>query len=187
MNFIISYLNQQLEPNIMALAYINLSSKQYFNFMCITDFERRIFHDTYKEFQRKSKIYSLGQSLHTFSQMCLANEKANSLHQKLHYSVMSTIEALENKMPLLSDMNGNSVLFDWAELHIYASDLMNKAGHVVSINYTSPKLVLHEIVGDLLILSYDVRGNFNETFMVKMTDDLVVNYDKVQEREASIC
>ncbi|GGI28345.1 hypothetical protein [Pedobacter mendelii] len=165
----------------MALAYINLSSKQYFNFMCRTDFERRIFHDTYKEFQKKSKLYSLGQSLHTFSQMCLANEKANSLHQKVHYAVINTIESLDNKIPVLNDMNGNSILFDWAEFHIYASDLLNKAGHVVSIDYISPKLVLHEIVGDLLILSYDIQGNYNETFMVKITDDLLINYEKSQE------
>jgi len=72
-------------------------------------------------------------------------------------------------------------LFDWAELHIYASDLLNKAGHVVSVTYTSKKLVLHEIVGDLLILSYDVEGQFNETFMVKMTDELVLNYQQQEE------
>jgi|GEM_PF-637913 len=165
----------------MALAYINLSSKQYFNFMCRTDFERRIFHDTYKEFQKKSKPYSLNQSLHTFSEMVQANDKAKGLHQKLHYSVMNTVEALENKMPLLFDTDNKSILFDWAELHIYTSDLLNKAGHVVSLTYTSPRLVLHEIVGDLLILSYDIKGHFNETFMVKMTNDLVVNYVQTQK------
>ncbi|WP_316830736.1 hypothetical protein [Pedobacter aquatilis] len=165
----------------MALAYINLSAKQYFNFMCKTDFERRIYHDTYKEFQKKSKNYSLNHSLHTFSQMCNANEKAQNLHQKLHYSVMNSIESLENKMPVLYDTNNRPVLFDWAELHIFASDLLNKAGHVVSLTYTSPRLILHEIVGDMLILSYDVKGSFNQTFMVKMTDELVVNYEKTRE------
>ncbi|MCZ4223717.1 hypothetical protein [Pedobacter rhodius] len=165
----------------MALAYINLSSKQYFNFMCRTDFERRIFHDTYKEFQKKSKPYNLNQTLHTFSQMCRANEKANCMHQKLHYAVMHTIESLENKMPLLLDTNGNPILFDWAELHIYASDLLNKAGHVVSLTYTSPRLVLNEIIGNLLILSYDVKDCYNKTFMVEMTNELVVNYEQSDE------
>lgn len=165
----------------MALAYINLSSKQYFNFMCRTDFERKIFHNTYKEFQKKSKSYSLNQTLNTFSQMCQANEKANGLHQKLHYSVMSTIESLENKMPVLNDVDGNAILFDWAELHIYTSDLLNKAGHVVSITYTSPKLILHEIVGDLLILSYDFKGCFNQTFMIKITRELLINYEQSEE------
>lgn len=165
----------------MALAYINLSSKQYFNFMCRNDFERRIYHDTYREFQKKSKIYSLNSTINNFSDMVQANDKANSLHQKLHYSVMNTIEALENNMPILSDEEGNAILFDFAELRIYASDLLNKAGHVVSLNYTSPKLILHEIVGNLLILSYDARNNNNETFMVKMNKDIVVNYEKKRE------
>lgn len=165
----------------MALAYINLSSKQYFNFMCKTDFERRIFHDTYREFQKKSKPFNENQSLHTFAQMILENKKADSLHQKLHYSIMDTIITLENKMPVLNDVNGKSILFDRSELRIYASDLLNKAGHIVSITYTSPKLVLHEIVGDLLILSYDLKGTFNETFMVKITEDLVINYEAAQE------
>lgn len=165
----------------MALAYINLSAKQYFNFMCKTDFERRIFHDSYKEFQKKSKIYSLNNTLHTFSQMLEENDKANTLHQKLNYSVMSTLVEQENKIPVLNDLDGKSILFDWAELHIYASDLLNKAGHVVSVTYTSKRLVLHEIVGDLLILSYDIKGNFNETFMVKMTDELILNYEQQEE------
>lgn len=165
----------------MALAYINLRAKQYFNFMCSTDFERRIFHDTYREFQKKSKPYNLNQRLNTFSKMLQANEKAKGLHQKLHYSVMNIIDALENKMPVLQDMENTSILFTLAELHIYTSDLLNKAGHVVSLTYTSPRLVLHELVGDLMVLSYDVKGNFNETFIVKMTNDLVVNYEQHQE------
>lgn len=165
----------------MALAYINLSAKQYFNFMCKTDFERRIFHDSYKEFQKKSKIYSLNNTLHTFQQMLKENEKANTLHQKLNYSVMDILVAQENKIPVLNDLDGKSILFDWAELNIYASDLLNKAGHVVSVTYTSKKLVLHEIVGDLLILSYDLEGQFNDTFMVKMTDELVLNYQQQAE------
>ena len=165
----------------MALAYINLRAKQYFNFMCSTDFERRIFHDTYREFQKKSKPYSLNQRLNTFLQMTQVNKKAKGLHEQLHYSVMNTIDALENKMPVLNDMENKSILFALAELHICTSDLLNKAGHVVSLTYTSPRLVLHELVGDLMVLSYDIKGQFNETFIVKMTNDLVVNYEQHQE------
>jgi hypothetical protein len=160
----------------MALANINLSVKQYFNFMGRTDFERRIFHDTYKEFQKRSKIYSLDQHLHTFSQMQQANEKANMLNQKLQYSVMNSIAALENKIPVLNDLEDHPVLFDCAELHIYNSDLLNKAAHVVSITYTSPDLILHEIVGDLLILSYSTKAQ--ETLVVKITENLMVNYEQ---------
>ena len=160
----------------MALAKINLSVKQYFNFMCRTDFERRIFHDTYKEFQKRSKIYSLDQHLHTFSQMQLANDKANTLNQKLQYSVMDSIAALEHKIPVLNDIEDHPVLFDWAELHIYNSDLLNKAAHIVSITYTSPDLILHEIVGDLLILSYTAKAH--ETLVVKITENLQVNYEQ---------
>ncbi|TCD15579.1 hypothetical protein EZ456_24495 [Pedobacter psychrodurus] len=160
----------------MALARINLSVKQYFNFMCRTDFERRIFHDTYKEFQKRSKIYSLDQHLHTFSQMQQASEKASALNQKLQYSVMNSIASLEHKMPVLSDLEDHPILFDWAELHIYASDLLNKAAHVVSITYTSPQLILHEIIGDLLILSYD--GKAHETLVIRITESLMINYEQ---------
>lgn len=162
----------------MALASINLSVKQYFNFMCKTDFERRIFHDTYKEFQKKSKMYSLGQSLHTFYQMQEANEEAVTLNQKLQYSVINSIAALERKIPVLNDLENHPVLFDCAELHIYASDLLNKAAHVVSITYTTPKLILHEIIGDLMILSY--RNNANETLVVKIEENVTVNYEQIE-------
>ena len=162
----------------MALAHINLSVKQYFNFMCRTDFERRIFHDSYKEFQKRSKIYSLNQQVHTFSEMQQINEKTNSLHQKLQYSVMHTIESLDHKIPVLEDLEGNALTFDWAELHIHTSDLLNKAAHVVSLTYTSPKLILHEIIGDLMVLSYSNRNAKDETLMVKITENLTVNYEE---------
>ncbi|WP_157263688.1 hypothetical protein [Pedobacter sp. Leaf176] len=113
--------------------------------------------------------------------MIEVNESASRLHQRLQYSVMNTIDALENKIPVLQDMENTSILFALAELHIITSDLLNKAGHVVSLTYTSPRLVLHELVGDLLVLSYDIKGLFNEIFIVKMTDDLVVNYERQQE------
>ncbi|MEH3113363.1 hypothetical protein [Pedobacter terrae] len=161
---------------MMALASINLSVKQYFNFMCRTDFERRIFHDTYKEFQERSKIYSLDERLHTFSQMQQANKKAIALNQKLQYAVMNSIAALAYKMPVLNDIENRPILFDNAELHICASDLLNKAAHVVSITYTSPKLILHEIVGDLLILSYSAKDY--EKSMVKISENVKVNYDQ---------
>jgi len=160
----------------MALAHINLSVKQYFNFMCRTDFERRIFHDTYKEFQKKSKIYSLDHHLHTFSQMQQADGKASTLHQKLQYAIINSIAALNHKMPVLNDLEDRPMLFDWAELHLCSSDLLNKGAHVVSITYTSPKLILHEMIGDLMILSYE--GKENETLMVKVTENLIVNYEQ---------
>ncbi|WP_231458915.1 MULTISPECIES: hypothetical protein [unclassified Pedobacter] len=162
----------------MALANINISSTQYFNFMCKTDFERRIFHDTYKEFQKESKIFNLKNGLNTFAQMQAANSKAGSLHQKLHDSAVENIKLLDNKMPVLYDEAGKPILFEMALLKIFCSDLENKAGHVVSITYTSPKLVLHELVDDMLILSYDGKRVFNRTFMVKVTDDLTIHYVK---------
>jgi len=161
----------------MALAYINLSVKQYFNFMCKTDFERRIYHDTYQEFQKKSGVYNSGGILDTFSKMQVEHSEANKLHHELHLSVVKTIQKLDKKIPILNDLRGNSIFFDQAELQIFESDLSNKAAHVVSISYTSPRMVLHEIVNDLLVLSYHIKGRFNNTFMVKMSDELTLNYE----------
>ncbi|MCX2474281.1 hypothetical protein OQZ33_08070 [Pedobacter sp. MC2016-05] len=165
----------------MALAYINISAKQYFNFMCRSDFERRIFHDTYKEFQEKSKPYTSGERLNTFSQMILANKKAKDLHQKLHYSVMEVIEKLGHQIPILKDENGNAIKFEWAELEIIDSDLLNKAAHVVSLTYTSPKMLLHEIDKELLVLSEETGGKSNSIFKIKMTEKVRIEY--IQKHE----
>lgn len=147
--------------------------------MCRSDFERRIFHDTYQEFREQSKAFHFTADLHTFSQMCVANQMANSLSQKLDHSVTKVIETLNHKMPILNDENGQPILFNSAKLRIYSSDLLNKAAHVVSITYTSKKLVLYEVVNNLLILSYDIKGQFNEPFIVMMNDDLVLHYDRI--------
>jgi len=164
----------------MALAYIKLSAKQYFNFMCKTDFERRIFHDSYRAFQQQSKIYNLNQSLHTFEQMCRYNEKAKALNRKLNAAVMDTIETLGNQTPNLFNHYGQPILFDSAELHIHASDLLNKAAHVVSLTYVSPKLVLHEMVANALILSYGTPVQ-NQPFMVQLKPELEITHIKTEE------
>jgi hypothetical protein len=83
-------------------------------------------------------------------------------------------------MPHLFDTEGNSILFDLAELKIYTSDLQNKAAHVVYINYTSPKLVLHEILDDVLIVSY-LQDIERGTFAVKITEDLVIEHNQINE------
>lgn len=165
----------------MPLAYINLNTKQYINFMCNSNFERRIFHDTYTEFQKQSTTFAANGRYNTFSEMLIADNEANVLHRKLHLSIVETVKGLDHRIPVLTDTQGNSILFKKAELKIYHSDLSNKAGHVVAICYTSPRLVLHEIVDDLLILSYNVKGQFNSTFMVKLTNDLVINYEKIEK------
>lgn len=162
----------------MALAHINLSTKQYFNFMCKTEFERRIYHDSYKEFQKKSRIFNLDERLNTFSSMVNANPEAASLHQKLNYAVVDSVESLEHKTPVLHTTDGKSIRFDWAEFHICESDLTNKAAHIVSLTYTSSKLVLHEMVGNFLILSYESASDPTETFMVKLNDEIAINYEK---------
>jgi len=162
----------------MALAHIHLSTKQYFNFMCRTEFERRIYHDSYREFQRKSKVFNHDERLHTFSSMVKANPEAVSLHQKLNYAVVGSVESLEHEMPVLRATDGKAIRFDWAEFHICESDLKNKAAHIVSLTYTSSKLVLHEMVGNFLILSYKSAEDLNETFMVELNEDIAVNYEK---------
>ncbi|XZQ03615.1 hypothetical protein ACJVDK_15530 [Pedobacter sp. MW01-1-1] len=164
----------------MALAHINLSFKQYFNFMCRTDFERRMFHDTYSEFQKASKIYSFNNTLHTYKQMLQANPKAIALQERLNFVVMNTLGNLDNKMPNVQDTSGKSILFDLAELTIHSSDLLNKAGHVICVTYTSPKLVLHEIIDDVLLVSYDGKID-TESFMIKLSSEIAINYHENAE------
>ncbi|MCX2573421.1 hypothetical protein [Pedobacter sandarakinus] len=158
----------------MALAYINLSAKQYFNFMCTTAFERRIFHDSYSAFQLQAQRYVKTPSTHTFEHMLTTNPGAASLHQQLNTAVANTINGLKNKAPIICNTDNEPLFFDVADFEIHSSDLLNKAAHVVAITYTTPILVLHDIVGDCLVLSYQAENTIDHTFMVNFNQELKI-------------
>ena len=79
------------------------------------------------------------------------------------------------------DENGNAIKFEWAELEIIDSDLLNKAAHVVSLTYTSPKMLLHEIDKELLVLSEETEGKSDSIFKIKITEELRIDYCEKHE------
>jgi hypothetical protein len=164
----------------MNRALIKLAYKQVIDSSSTGDFEKNVFNASYQEFLLKSQAYNPGGKLKTFSELKLSDGRANSLHYKLSFAVGHFINTLNNKIPVLTDNAGNSLLFDVPRFELIASDITDKTAHKVAIHYCTSILTLLDIVGEYMILAIGDSADSEtiESFTLKMQPDLSVIFYK---------
>jgi hypothetical protein len=186
--FIQSFLLKNL---IMAKALIKLACRQIIDSNSSTDFEKKIFSDSYAEFQMKIQAYNQENKFLRYSEIVANDGRANSLHYKCSFAVLHHIEALKNKIPGLMDSAGRfSIPFAVPEFKLLESGIADNSLHKVAIIYTTDILTLVDSFGEYLVLatgnqSASVANPGLETFTVKMQDNLsVINYREIVEEKA---
>jgi hypothetical protein len=104
--------------------------------------------------------------------MVAQQPKANSLHYKTGFAIGLYIQALGNLVPDTWDMPGNMQLsFEQHQFKIIASDIQNPQAHKVAILYYTAALLLHEVIGDYLLLGFN---DTTATFMLKLNGDIAI-------------
>ncbi|NCD70811.1 hypothetical protein [Mucilaginibacter agri] len=149
----------------MALALIKLTYKHVIDATAQADFERNVFEATYQEFRIKSQPYNLDGDLSTFSQLREKDIRANSLHYKIGFAALHFLIPLNNKIPVLLDAMGNQLQYENAVFDLIESDLSQKNNHKVGIKFITGTYVLHQVIGDNLVLSlHDMLTHADESF-----------------------
>ncbi len=172
----------------MQQAVINLSFRQYIDDNSEGAFAQSVLYASYNEFLLKSQAYNPGMRCATFSEMVNNDIRANSLHYKCGFPVSEYIDALKNRIPVLSDNGGNPIKFINRQFHIVESDITDISKHRVAITYMTDIMTLVDNIGEYLVLAY---GNKSEsilnwqtelldTFLLKVVPGLsVCNYSPV--------
>jgi hypothetical protein len=170
----------------MAKALIKLAWRQIIDSNSSTDFEKRIFHDSYAEFLMKIQTYNPENKFSTFSEVVANDGRANSLHYKCSFAVLHHIETLKNKIPGLSDAAGRfAIPFDVPEFKVLESSITDKSVHKVAINYITDVFTLVESFGEYMVLAFGDQSEYAanpglDTFTVKMQQNLsVINYKEL--------
>ena len=164
----------------MQQAIIKLSLKQEISQSATSEFEQKIWRDSYAEFCLQAQAYFEGGSYVTFSQMTTANPKAKSLHYKVGFSVGLYLQQLQQQMPGTQDtLDSLSLPFELCEFSIIESDLQRPEAHRVALTYTSRPMLLLGVIGEKLLLTQDVQqwpvaGNSVSTFMVHLSPHMAV-------------
>jgi hypothetical protein len=177
----------------MAQALIKLAYRQIIDANSQTDFEKKVFHDSYAEFLMKIQAYNPGNKFSKYSDIVANDGRANSLHYKCSFAVLHHIEKLMKKIPCLHDTAGRfNIPFDVPEFKVLESGIADKSLHKVAIIYTTDILTLVESFGEYLLLamgnkSETIANPCLETFTIKMQENLsIVNYKEIVSESAVI-
>jgi hypothetical protein len=137
----------------MFRAKIKLVYKQEIDDTSTGDFERAIFFASYDEFIQQSSPYNGGGRIRSFSRMCDLDERANSLQQKIGFSILYLVSQLNNKIPLIKDNLGVSLDFETPKFELIASHTEDISQHRVAVYYETAALTLIEFMGEYLLLA----------------------------------
>lgn len=163
----------------MAIAQVKITYKQSIDSHAKTEFEKAVFKATYYQFLIKSRIYNIDNQFKTFTQMLENDSRASSLNKKLGVAVKYLLDQSTTKMPGLQDNLGRKINFVSQELELQESDLLDQSVHHLHLNYTTGNLILHQIIGEYLLLSIPVSEQDCKeeasTFMLKMQPNVAIS------------
>jgi hypothetical protein len=111
--------------------------------------------------------------------MCDLDERANSLQQKIGFSILYLVSQLNNKIPLIKDNLGVSLDFETPKFELIASHTEDISQHRVAVYYETAALTLIEFMGEYLLLANSGKAEnmLSSTFVVKMQPNLsIVHY-----------
>ncbi len=132
---------------------IRLAYKQVIDASAQSDFEKKIFNDTYSELLMQEQVYNREKKFTTVAEMIAANPKANSLHYKVGFAIGLYVEDLNKKIPGLIDSLGNAVHFEIFKTEILHSDITDREKHMIALTYITQSLLLVDSLGHYLVLS----------------------------------
>lgn len=173
----------------MATALIKLTYKHVIDANAETDFERNIFNATYQEFRIKSQAYNLNGDLKTFTEMKAKDSRANSMHYKMSFAGLHFLIPLNNKIPFLEDVLGNQLNYEQAVFELIESDITQIKAHRLSIKFITGTLMLHQVIGNNMILSLEDLlqddRDFIDTFTLPMQPGLAItSYRELNKQSA---
>ncbi len=161
----------------MAKAKITIVYRQLLDASSTGDFAKKLLLFSYAEFKLKSQAYNTERQFDRFSQMKSADGRANSLHYKCGFAISGLVDGLQRIIPGCTGTFGEPVNFETYRFELIESSLQDPQLHQVAIYYTSPLLLLYEVMADTLLLSTPANQNEMpaETFLLQLSPELSIS------------
>jgi hypothetical protein len=172
----------------MNKAIVRITYRQSINSQSSGIFEKEVWEESYQEFLMQSQAYHEGGNLRSFAEMTERNPKANSLHYKTGFSVGLFVKGLKNRILGLTDTMSRVLKFADHRFEILASDILEKENHEVAIYYTTESFILHDVIGDNLLLAPIGGENYTgeECFLLKLQANLSISSYQAAGQNQSI-
>ena len=118
------------------------------------EWSRMVWEDSYSEFKIQFQLYNPEKKYFSFGQLLDYNPQSEHLHFLVGGSVMNYIVTLKGKFPEIVDNAGHRCLtIGQCRFEIINSDIRNIHQHQVAFNFYSPEILLHEVIGNHLLVS----------------------------------
>ncbi len=152
---------------------IRITFRQVIDSSATDVFEKNVLHYSYEEFLLKSQVYNPEGKLDNFTQMKQQDGRANSLHYKTGFAADGFIGTLKNVIPHYKDNIGKAINFESYHFELLESSVSDKSKHAVAVHYTTPRLILHQTIGEYMVLGNEEEST-KETFTVKFDKNISI-------------
>ena len=139
--------------------------------------DKLVFEDSYQEFKMLVQYFNKDKKYQTFAELIRNVPGAEKLHFLVSASVSGYVAQLNNCIPDIADNLGKRFLqFKNFSFEIINSHINNISKHQVAVNFFSEKLLLHEVIGEYLLLSdLEQQENVYETHLLKIVPYLSID------------
>ena len=148
---------------------IQLSFRQIISSSDVGEFENAIRRATYNEFLLKSQVYNQENKFTRFTEMVVADGRANSLHYKSGFVIEPWILKFRYQIPHLKDHGGKSIPFVNYRFELIESSISDFEQHKVAIHYETNPYTWLATLGNAVVLTPVNSKPDGEGFMTSFT------------------
>ena len=138
----------------MAARIIRLCYRKIINASSQKPWDNYVFESSYQEFMMQSQFYNQEKKYSSFAELLVNVPGAEKLNFLVSAAVTGYVQQLKGIVPDILDNLGRHFLkFKEFRFEIISSDIKNKPGHQVAINFFSEPLQWQATINDHLLLS----------------------------------
>ena len=138
----------------MAKKIIRLCYRKVIDASSQKTWDKYVFDSTYTEFLMQSQYYNQEKKYSSFDEILQNVPGAEKLHFLVSAAIVGYLKQLDGVIPdILNNLGKHFLKFTGYRFEIINSDIINKTGHQVAINFFSEPLAWHDTVGGYLLIS----------------------------------
>jgi len=127
--------------------------------------DKFVHEDSFAEFKMQTQFYNQENKYSSFSQLLINVPGAEKLHFLVGGAIIGYIQQLKTIIPDVLDNLGRRFLtFENFKFEIINSDINDIDKHKIALNFFSKPLILHEIIGEHLLISLFTESGSEEVF-----------------------
>ena len=149
-------LAEAIETSARTKTLVKLSFRQIVDSTSQTEFEKKVWEDSYDEFLIQTQSFDREGKCKTWHELVAQFPKAKiNVTYKTGFAIGLFVKSLNNIVPHIKDNLDSIVIpFTGWTFEIIDSDIRSRQQHRVAITYETDEVELKEIIGDFMVVAF---------------------------------